>query len=57
MARLEVENSKSREDALMEVSRLQARAETAKRKATEASEEVVAARAIALPECQLSSKF
>ena len=50
MARLEVENSKSWEDTLMEVSSLQAREEAVERKATKVVEEVAAARAMALSE-------
>ena len=41
----------------MEVSRLQARAEDAERKAVEAAEEVVAAKTMALSEYQPSAKF
>ena len=57
VARLTAESSKHWEDALIEVFRLQARAEAAKRKAVEAAEEVVAAKAIALFEYQSLAEF
>ena len=57
MAHLTIESSKYREDTLMEVSRLQAHAKAAERKAIEVAEEVVAAKAIALSEYQSSVEF
>ena len=57
MARFKAESSKYREDALIEVSRLQARAEVAKKKATEAMDEVAVAKAITLSEYQSSDEF
>ena len=57
VAHLAVESSKHREDALMKVSRLQARAEAVERKAAKDAEEVVAAKAIVLSEYQSSTEF
>ena len=50
MANFKVESSKYREDALMEVSHLQARAEASERKVAEAAKEVAAAKTITLSE-------
>ena len=50
MACFKAESSKYREDALIEVSRLQAQAEAVERKAAEATEEVATAKAIVLSE-------
>ena len=60
MAKLAVasaEVSKHREDALIEVSRLQASAETIERKIVEVAEEVATAKPIILFEYQSSTKF
>ena len=57
VARLTVESSKYREDTLMEVSRLHARAEAAERKATKAIDKVAGAKAVALSDYQSSAKF
>ena len=57
MTNFEAEYSKSREDTLMDVSRLQARAKTTERKAVGVAEEVAAARAMALSEYQSSVEF
>ena len=50
MARLKAAFSKYQEDALMEVSHLQAQAEDAERKVVEAVEEVAVAKTVALSE-------
>ena len=55
MTSLKVGFSKYWEDALMEVSRLQAWAEDAERKVVEALEEVVTAKTVALSEYQSST--
>ena len=57
MARLEAEYSKSRENALMEASHLQARTEAAEGKVAEIAEEVATARDMALFEYQSSPEF
>ena len=57
VARLTAEGSKYREDALMEVSRLQVRAEAVERKATEVTEKAAMAKAMALLEYQSSAEF
>ena len=57
MTRLEAEYSKSREDVLMEVSRLQAWAEATERKAAEVAKKVATAKAMALSEYQSSAEF
>ena len=57
VARLMAESSMCGEDALMEVSHLQAQAEAVERKAAEVAEDVVAAKTIALFEYQSSAKF
>ena len=57
VACFKTEFSKYREDALMKVSRLQARAEAAKRKVVEAAEEVVVAKAVAPSEYQSLAEF
>ena len=57
VVRLMAESSKYQEDALIEVSYLQARAEATNRKAAEITEKVVVAKAIAFSEYQSSAKF
>ena len=57
MARLKVAFSKYQEDALMEVSRLQARAKDTERKVVKIAEEVAIAKAMALSEYQSSVEF
>ena len=57
MARLKAAFSKYQKDALMEVSRLQARAEDAERKAVKATEEVATTKIVAFSEYQSSAEF
>ena len=57
VTRLEAEYSMSREDILMEVSRLQAWAEAAERKVAEVAKKVAATKAMALLEYQSSAEF
>ena len=57
MARLKATFSKYQKDALMEVSRLQARAEDAERKAVKATEEVATTKIVAFSEYQSSAEF
>ena len=57
LAQLKETFSKCREDALMEILRLQARVDDAERKLAEVPEEIAAARTAALVEYQSSAEF
>ena len=57
LAKLEEASSKYREDSLMEISKLQARAEDAERKLAGVPEEIAAAKTAALAEYQSSAEF
>ena len=57
LAKLKEASSKYREDALMEISQLQARAEDPERKLAGVPEEIAAAMTAALAEYQSSAEF
>ena len=57
LAELKETSSKYQEDALMEISRLQARADDAKRSLARVPEEIAAAKTVALAEYQSSVEF
>ena len=57
LAELKETSSKYQEDALIEISQLQARAEDAERKLVGVPEEITTAKIAALAECQSSAEF